>query len=317
MNIVVLDGHAANPGDLTWDELKSLGECQVHDRTPPGETVARARDAEIVLTNKTLLDGPTLAALPRLRYIGVLATGTNVVDDAAARERGIVVTNVPDYSTSSVAQLTVALLLELTHHTGHHAEAVRTGRWCRSADFSFWDRPLVELDGLTMGLVGFGKIGRAVAEVVRALGMKVLVHTRRSPALPPDGVEFVPLDELFTRSDVVSLHCPLTPETHRLINAERLARMKPTAFLLNASRGPVVDEAALAYALTTGRLAGAAVDVLSVEPPPPDNPLLTAQNCLITPHLAWATQAARRRLLQIATANVRAFLAGQPRNVVC
>ena len=316
MNIVVLDGHTANPGDLSWDELNSLGACQVHDRTPPGAVAARARDAEIVLTNKTVLDRPTLAGLPRLRYIGVLATGTNVVDVPAAREQGVVVTNVPDYSTPSVAQLTVALLLELTHHAGHHDRAVHAGRWSRSADFCFFDLPLIELSALTLGLVGFGRIGRAVAGVVRALGMNVLVHTRRPPVPPPDGLEFVPLDDLFTRSDVVSLHCPLTPETLRLVNAERLAQMKPTAFLLNTSRGPLVDEAALAAALNQGRLAAAAVDVLSAEPPAPDNPLLTARNCLITPHFAWATQAARRRLLSIATANVRAFLAGHPQNVV-
>lgn len=316
MKIVVLDGHTLNPGDLSWDELRALGECEIHPRTPPELVTARAAGAEVVLTNKVVLDAATLAALPALRYIGVLATGYNVVDTAAARARGVTVTNVPGYSTKSVAQLTFALLLELTHHVGHHAETVRAGRWSASPDFCYWDFPLVELDGRTLGVVGFGAIGREVARIAAAFGMRVLAHTRRPPNPPPSGVEFVPLEELFACADVVSLHCPLTPETKHLVNAERLARMKPGAFLLNTGRGPLVDEAALAAALNRGELAGAGLDVLSVEPPPPNHPLLTARNCVITPHLAWASEAARRRLLREVVANLRAFLAGSPRNVV-
>ena len=314
--IVVLDAHTANPGDLSWAALQALGACTIHDRTPPTQIVSRAHGAAIVLTNKTILDRPTLARLPHLRYIGVLATGYNVVDLAAARDLGIVVTNVPGYATPSVVQLTFALLLELTHHVGQHAQGVRDGRWSRSADFCYWDTPLVELDRLTLGLVGFGQIGRAVAEVAQAFGMKLLVHTPRPLPGSHDGLEAVSLEELLTRSDVVSLHCPLKPETQHLIDAPRLALMRPTAFLLNTGRGPLVDEAALAVALNSGRLAGAGLDVLSLEPPPPANPLLTAKNCLITPHLGWATQAARRRLIEVAVANVRAFVAGCPQHVV-
>lgn len=314
MRIVVLDGFALNPGDLAWSALEALGDCTVHDRTAADETLARARGAEALLTNKTVLNAATLEVLPQLRYAGVLATGYNVVDTDAARRRGVIVTNVPGYSTPSAAQATLALLLELTNGAGHHSRAVREGRWATSPDFCFWDRPLVELAGRTMGVVGFGAIGQAVAKIAQALGMTVLVHTRTER--PTADVRFVDMDTLFAQSDVVSLHCPLTPETQGLVNADRLARMKPTAFLLNTSRGPLIDEAALARALNEGRLAGAAVDVLSTEPPSADNPLLTAQNCLITPHIAWATQAARRRLLDTATDNLRAFLAGRPVNVV-
>lgn len=316
MNIVVLDGHTLNPGDLSWSALEALGACRVFDRTPPGETVARAADAEIALTNKTVLDRDTLARLPRLRYIGVLATGYNVVDLAAARERGIAVTNVPGYSTASVVQITFALLLELTHHVGAHADGVRAGRWSRSVDFCYWDSPLVELAGLTLGLVGFGNVGRGVAQAGTAFGMRVLAHTRTVPKSGVEGVSFTDLETVFRQSDIVSLHCPLTEATRQLINRERLAWMKPTAFLINTGRGPLVDEAALADALNAGRLAGAGLDVLSTEPPTADNPLLAARNCVITPHIGWATRAARERLMRIAVENVRAFLAGQPQNVV-
>lgn len=316
MNIVVLDGHTLNPGDLNWDGLRALGACAIHDRTPPAEVLARAAHAEIVLTNKTVLTREHLVALPKLRCLGVLATGTNVVDLAAARERGVTVTNVPAYATPSVAQLTFALLLELTLHVGHHAGSVRAGGWTRSRDFCYWERPLVELAGLTLGVVGFGGIARAVAAIADGFGMPVLVHTRRPPTPVPAGLGFVDLETLFRQSDVVSLHCPLTPETKHLVNAERLAWLKPTAFLLNTGRGPLVDEPALADALNQGRLAGAGLDVLSVEPPPADNPLLAAKNCLITPHLGWATGAARARLMRVAVENVRAFLAGTPQNVV-
>lgn len=315
MNICVLDGHTLNPGDLSWDELKQLGPCEIHDRTPPAETTSHAAQAEIVLTNKTALGRTEIGALPKLKYIGVLATGTNVVDLTAARERGIPVTNVPAYGTRSVAQATFALLLELTNRVGHHAHRVRNGAWTNATDWCFWDFPLVELDGLTLGLVGFGRIGAAVAEIAHAFGMNVIAHNS-SPKPAPPFVKFVDLETLFHTSDVVSLHCPLTPKTERLVNTERLARMKPTAFLLNTSRGPLVDEAALAAALDSGQLAGAAVDVLSNEPPPANNPLLRARNCIITPHNAWGTHAARARLLHVAVDNVRAFLAGKPMNVV-
>ena len=252
--------------------------------------------------------------MPKLKYIGVLATGVNVVDVAAARQRGILVTNVPAYSTPSVVQLTFALLLELTLHVGHHAQTVRDGRWCQSQDFCYWDYPLVELAGLTFGIVGYGRIGRSVATVARAFGMDVLAYNTSPKTDPP--TRFTDLESLLAASDVVSLHCPLTAANQGFINAERLALMKPTAYLLNTARGPLIDEQALADALNEGRLAGAGLDVLSQEPPLPDNPLLKAKNCLITPHLAWATYAARQRLMKTVVANVRAFLAGQPANVV-
>jgi glycerate dehydrogenase len=315
MNIVVLDGYALNPGDLSWDELQSLGPCAIYDRTLPAEVARRAAAADILVTNKTELTGGDMQNLPRLKYIGVLATGTNVVDLAAARARGIPVTNVPAYGTKSVAQMTFALLLELAHHTGHHARTVREGRWTRSTNWCYWDFPLTELAGLTLGVVGFGRIGEAVGELGVAFGMKVLAFDPTAKAAPPL-VRFVELDALFRESDIVSLHCPLTPQTAELVNAQRLALMKPTAFLLNTSRGPLVDERALADALNSGRIAGAAMDVLSKEPPSADNPLLTAKSCLITPHLAWATRAARSRLMKIAVENVRAFLQGRPQNVV-
>lgn len=316
MTITILDGHTLNPGDLSWQPLQVLGDCRIFDRTTPDQISARAGDAEIILTNKVILSREIIAALPKLRCIGVLATGYNVVDTVAARARGIPVTNVPDYSTRSVAQLTFALLLELTHAAGHHAQTVRAGRWSQSPDFCYWDQPLLELDGLAFGIVGFGRIGREVAKIAQAFGLRVLVHSRTVPSSLPPGVELVSLEELFTRADVVSLHCPLTPDTRNLVDARRLGLMKPSAFLLNTSRGPLVDEVALAEALNAGRIAGAGLDVLATEPPPATNPLLTARNCLITPHLAWASTAARRRLLQIAADNIRTFLAGSPQNVV-
>jgi glycerate dehydrogenase len=314
--IVVLDGHTLNPGDLRWEELQALGPCEIHDRTAPAEIVNRAADAQILITNKVALGREHLFALPKLRYVGVTATGYNIVDVAAARERGVTVTNVPAYGTRSVAQHTFALLLELTQHAGHHAQTVRDSRWVRSPDWSYWDQPLVELDGLTMGVVGYGRIGQAVAKLAEAFGMKIMASVSGSGRKPPSNVAVVDLDHLFSESDVVTLHCPLTPQTKHLVNATRLARMKPSAFLLNTSRGPLVDEAALADALNRGALAGAGLDVLAAEPPPADNPLLTAKNCVITPHIAWATRAARTRLMRAAVENVRAFLAGRPQNVV-
>ncbi|BCR05964.1 glycerate dehydrogenase [Desulfuromonas versatilis] len=320
MKIVVLDGYALNPGDLSWDGLQGLGELVVHERTPGEQLMARAAGAQVLLTNKTVLDRSAIEALPDLQYIGVLATGYNVVDVKAAGERGITVTNVPGYGTRSVAQMVFALLLEMTQQVGHHARLVRYGAWSRSPDFCFWDRPLVELDGLAMGVVGFGTIGRQVAQLARAFGMRVLVHTGhpekyRAQVADPQ-IEFVELERLFGESDVISLHCPLTPATEGLVNASRLASMKPGAFLINTGRGPLVDEAALAEALNREKIAGAGLDVLCGEPPPADNPLLSARNCFITPHIAWATRAARERLLLTAVENLQAYLDGQPQNRV-
>ncbi len=316
MNIVVLDGFTLNPGDLSWAALESLGACKIHDRTPPELTVERARGAEIVFTNKVVLGAAEFARLPGLRYIGVLATGYNVVDVKAARELGIVVTNIPTYGTRSVAQMTFALLLELAQRVGHHAETVRQGRWSQNKDFCYWDYPLVELADLTMGLVGLGRIGRSVAEVAQSFGMKVLAYDAAATSGELDGVTMTDLETLLRKSDVASLHCPLTDANRGFINAARLSLMRPTAFLINTARGPLVDEAALAAALNEGRIAGAGLDVLAVEPPLPDNPLLSARNCLITPHIAWATRAARARLLETAVANLRAFLGGRPENAV-
>jgi len=316
MHIVILDGHTANPGDVTWSELESLGACVVHPRTRPEDVVPRALDADVLITNKTVIDRAAIESLPRLRCICVLATGYNIVDVAAARDRGIPVCNVPEYSTPNVAQAVFALLLELTNRTGHHAEAVREGRWSTSADFCFWDGELVELAGLTLGIVGYGRIGSAVAAVGRALGMQVLGQRRTPPTVAGPDVAFVDLETLLRESDVVSLHCPLTPETRDLIDARSIALMKPTAFLINTARGPLVNEGDLAAALESGRLAGAGLDVLCVEPPPATNPLITARNCVITPHVAWATRNARRRLITATAANVRAFAAGRPQNVV-
>ena len=313
---VVLDGYTLNPGDLSWEPLTDLGRCEIYERTAPHEMLSRAAGAGAVLTNKVPLDREAIGQLPDLRYIGIIATGTNTVDLAAARERGIVVTNVPAYSTPSVAQMTFALLLELTQRVGHHAGSVRAGNWVKSKDFAYWDFPLVELAGLKMGLLGFGAIARNVTQAAQAFGMSVLTHRHsdRPPELP--GVAAVTLETLFRESDVLSVHCPLTPETRGLVNAERLAWMKPSAYVLNTSRGPIVNEPDLADALNMGRIAGAGLDVLSTEPPLADNPLLTAKNCFITPHIAWATRASRGRSLAMVVANLRAFLDGKPQNVV-
>jgi len=312
--IVVLDGYTLNPGDLSWDELKGLGDCIVHDRTAPDQLMERAKGAHVLLTNKVILDREAMESLSELACIGVQATGYNVVDVEAARDRGIVVTNVPAYSTDSVVQMTFALLLETVNAVGRHNQAVHAGEWSGREDFSFHISPLIELAGMTMGIVGYGAIGKAVAGVAEAFGMKILVHTR-TPA-EDDGIEYADLATVFAESDVVSLHCPLTPETEGLVNSDRLRRMKSTAVLINTSRGPVVDESALAVALNKGEIAGAAVDVLSVEPPPEDNPLLGARNCIITPHIAWATLAARKRLMDTVVGNVRAWMDGKSVNVV-
>jgi len=312
--IVILDAFTANPGDLNWNQLRALGDCEIHDRTPADQVTDRARDAEVILTNKVVVNAQTIRMLPKLKYIGVLATGYNVVDIEAAKQGGVVVTNVPAYSTASVAQATFALLLELTNAVGRHDRRVHEGGWVSAKDFCFWDGTLTELDGLTMGIVGFGTIGRAVAKIANAFGMKVLATTRTGTA--PDGVQTADLETLLSRSDVVSLHCPLTDATRHYINSERLARMKRSALLINTSRGPLIDEAALAVALNESLIAGAGLDVLSTEPPVADNPLLHAKNCVITPHVAWATQSALKRLVATAIDNVRAFLAGESRNVV-
>ena len=312
---MLLDGYVLNPGDLSWEELQALGPCEIYDRTPAEEVVARAGEAEIVLVNKVDLTRQVLAQLPRLKYVGVLATGYNCVDVDAAREQGILVANVPTYGTTSVSQMVLAHLLNLTQHVAAHAQSVAGGGWTRSKDWCYWEYPLVELAGLTMGIVGFGRIGQATARLARAFGMQVLAY-EISPIPPMDGVRQVDLESLFRESDAMSLHCPLTPETAQLVNAPRLALMKPTAYLINTSRGALVDEQALAEALREGRIAGAGLDVLSTEPPSADHPLLAAPNCHITPHIAWATRSARQRLLDIVVANIRGFLEGRPQNIV-
>ena len=312
MKIVVLDGYALNPGDLSWDELKTAGEVKIYDRTAQSETIERASGAQILLTNKTILMAEELDQLPDVKYIGVLATGYNVVDTEAARQKGIIVKNVPAYGTMSVAQHVFALIFEFSNYTGSLSEGVRNGRWSNSIDFCYWDKPLAELAGLTIGIIGFGRIGRAVAGIAEALGMKVIISER----IGVPGYENHSVEELLEHSDIVSLHCPLTPETKGIINSTRLKMMKSSALLVNTARGPLVVEKDLADALNDGRIAGAALDVLSVEPPPSDNPLLSAKNCIITPHVAWASFSARNRLMDIAVSNVRQYLSGNPVNVV-
>ena len=316
--LVVLDGHTLNPGDLDWGPLKALvDECDIHDRTDMEDIVDRAEGAELVLTNKTPVSVDTLVKLPDLKYIGVLATGFNIVDTSSAKSRGIPVTNIPSYGTQSVAQMTMALLLELTQHVGSHSNAVKNGEWVQCPDFCFWKHPLVELDKRTMGIIGYGRIGQQVANLARAFGMKILATKRASTKQEEhQDVSFTSLDELLQQSDVVSLHCPLTPETQFLINGKRLSQMKPSAFLLNTSRGPLVDERALADALMQGNIAGAGIDVVELEPPRSESLLYQAPNCYITPHIAWATQAARSRLFNTAVENVKCFLQGNPQNVV-
>ena len=317
MKIVVLDGYCMNPGDLSWDALREFGEVVVYDRTPAADAVARAHGADAVLMNKTPLPADTLARLPQLKFIGVLATGYNVVDIEAARGQGIIITNVPTYGTASVAQFVFALLLELCHNVRLHADAVRAGEWSRNADWSFWKSPLVELEGKTMGVVGFGRIGRSVGRIADAMGMRVIANDTYQGNLPAyHGFRWAALDELLRESDVVSLHSPLLPETQGMIHADTLALMKPSAFLINTSRGPLVVDQDLADALNAGRLAGAGLDVLSVEPPAETNPLLSARNCLVTPHIAWATREARARLMDAVAGNISAWISGNPRNVI-
>ena len=318
MKIVILDGHTANPGDLSWDGLREYGELEVYDRTAPTELLSRAEGAEVLLTNKVIIDAKTMAALPCLRYIGVLATGYNVVDIAEAHRRGIVVTNIPAYSTMSVAQMVMAHLLNITNQVALHAESVRRGEWQECPDFSFTKSPLIELDGLTLGIVGLGNTGSATARMAQAMGMQVMaVSSKTEEMLRPLGIRKASgYEQLFSEADVVSLHCPLTNETRHLVNRERLSLMKPTAILINTGRGPLLDEQAVADALTEGRLYAVGVDVLTEEPPRKGSPLITAPRCYITPHIAWASAAARRRLVSIATSNVAAFLSGEPQNSI-
>ena len=317
IRIVVLDGHALNPGDLSWEALRAIGDLQVFDRTADDQIVARAREAEIVLTTRTPLPAQILRQLKKTRYVGVMFTGYDVVDVKAARELNIVVTNIPTYGTASVAEFTFALLLELCRHAALHSDAIRAGEWSRSTDFSFWKTPQVELAGKTLGIIGLGRIGRRVAEIALAFELRVIAADEVRSSVPDwPNFRWYEVDELLPQADVVSLHCPLLPQTQGIINARSLALMKPNAFLINPSRGGLVVEQELADALNSGRLAGAAVDVLSSEPPTPDNPLLRAKNCIVTPHIAWATKEARTRLLNTAIANVRAFLEGHRANVV-
>lgn len=315
MRIVALDGFTLNPGDISWAPIQALGEFVTHDRTPSARVIERLRAAHVVLTNKVALDRTTIESLPDLHLIAVTATGYNIVDASAAKERGVVVCNVPEYGTPNVAQHVFALLLELTTHVGPHAQGVREGKWSASPDWCYWEFPLVELSGLTLGIIGYGRIGRAVANIARALGMNVLMN-RRTKMIDEAEARQVDLDTLVRESDVISLHCPLTPDNEKMVNRNFISRMKRTSFLINTARGGLINEAELAQALNDGRIAGAGLDVLTCEPPDPGNPLIGAKNCVITPHIAWATRPARERMMQITAKNIRAFQQGQPQNVV-
>lgn len=320
MKIVILDGYTENPGDLSWEGFERLGELTIYDRTPvqdKREIQNRIGSAEIVITNKTPLTREIIEACPQIRYIGALSTGYNVIDIEAAREQGIPVSNIPAYGTDAVAQFTFAMLLDICHHAAHHSQAVHEGRWSSCADFCFWDYPLMELSGKTMGIIGFGRIGRAVGRLANAFGMKVLAYApHKRPELETNTCRYTELDELFVKSDVISLHCPLFPETEGMINKESISRMKDGVILLNTGRGPLIVEQDLADALNRGKVYAAGLDVVSVEPIREDNPLLMAKNCLITPHIAWASKESRQRLMDTAVGNLEAFLAGRPVNVV-
>ena len=316
MKIVILDGYSANPGDLSWQPLEAIGELTVYDRTKPEETILRAKDADIILTNKVLVKRPEIEQLPKLRYIGVLATGYNVVDVEAAREHGIIVTNVPAYSTESVAQMVFSHLLTVTNRTEHYAIQNRAGRWTANPDFCYWDTPLTELAGKTFGIVGLGNIGQRVAAIANAFGMNVIAYTSKNADELPQYIGKRTLRELFAESDVLSLHCPLTPDTQHLVNRQTLALMKPTAILINTGRGPLINDQDVVDALNANCLRAFCADVLTEEPPKADNPLLKCENAFITPHIAWASNEARVRLIDVAINNVRAFVDGQPQNVV-
>lgn len=312
MKICILDGYSLNPGDLDWSPVERLGDVTLFDRTPADKIVERAADADIVLTNKVPFSADTLRQLPRLRFICVLATGYNIIDTEAAARQGVVVANIPAYSTMSVAQMAFAHILNITNHVASYAREVADGKWTNCPDFCFWDSALTELAGKTMGIVGLGNTGMATARIAVVMGMKVVAMTSKSADTLPEGITPAPLDDVLASADVVSLHCPLTPSTRHLINAASIAKMKPSAILINTGRGPLVDEQAVADALNGGRLAAFGADVLSQEPPRGDNPLLSARNCFLTPHIAWATLEARTRLMSTATENVRQFIAGEP-----
>ena len=316
MKIVVLDGYTENPGDLSWNGLESLGELTVYDRTQPDEIAARIRGAGAVYVNKVALDRETIFSAPDLKFIGVLATGYNVVDIAAARERGIAVCNIPTYGTAAVGQFAIAMLLEICHHVAHHSDAVHAGRWEQNADWCFWDYPLIELAGKTMGIIGFGRIGQTTGRIARALGMNVIAYDEYESGAGRALAEYTALDALFARSDVIALHCPLLPSTQRIINRENIAKMKDGVIILNNARGPLIVEQDLADALNSGKVYAAGLDVVSTEPIRGDNPLLKAKNCLITPHISWAPKESRQRLMEIAADNLRRFLEGSPVNVV-
>lgn len=319
MKVVVLDGFTLNPGDLSWDGIKQFGELTVFDRTPYNdkEIVNNIGDAEIVFTNKTPINRSVIDSCPNLNYIGVLATGFNIIDTEYAKQKDITVTNVPDYSSTAVAQFTLALLLEMCHHVGEHNNAVKNGDWVSSKDFSFWNYPLIELVGKTMGIVGFGKIGKATAKLALAFGLKIKVYNRTVYSeFENDHLRFVTLDELLSTADIISLHCPLTPETEKMINQKSIAQIKDGAMLINTSRGPLINEEDLVIALNNGKISAAALDVISSEPMEADNPLLKAKNCIITPHIAWAPKEARMRLMQTTIENLKAYLGGNPKNLV-
>lgn len=318
MKLVILDAYAENPGDLSWDWLGDIvDEYDIYDITPPEKVLERSKDADILVTNKTVLTADILSKLPKLRYISTLATGYNVIDTAYAREKGIAVSNIPAYSTDGVAQLVFAFILEMTNQVALHNESVKNGDWCKSEHFCYWKTPITEIAHKTLGIVGFGKIGSAVAQIANAFGMRVIAYSPNTRSYSGFGsVDFVSLNEVITQSDIISLHCPLTEETTGLVNYEFLSKMKKTALLINTSRGPVINEADLKRALDEGKIAGAGVDVLSVEPAKEDNPLLTCEKCLITPHIAWASFEARSRLMNIFKSNVEGFVSDKPVNVV-
>lgn len=317
MKIVILDGYTLNPGDLSWDGLKALGSCEFHDRTPPEKIVERSSGAQAILVNKVKITKDIISQLSQtLKYVGVLATGYDNVDVATCKSAGITVTNVPGYSTDSVAQLVFALMIELTHHVGEHNRLVQQGEWSRCPDFAFWKFPLIELSGKNLGIIGYGKIGKAVAKIAEAFGMKVLVHSRTKPADLASSIGFVSLDDLLGQSDFISLHCPLTDQARNMINEQSLAKMKKSAFLINTGRGALIDESALRVALEKETIAGAAIDVLSKEPPPIDHPLIGLPNCIVTPHFGWATREARERLMNVAVNNLKAFFSSKPVNIV-
>lgn len=316
MKIVILDGYTLNPGDLSWGELKKIGDLIIYDRTLPDQVIERAKGAEIILTNKAIVNKESIYGLPELKYIGVMATGYNVVNIESAKQHKILVTNAPSYSTASTAQHTFALILELTNRVGLHAESVKDGEWFQSPDFCFRKSPLTELDGKTLGIIGFGRIGRQVARIAQAFGLRIISFHKHPERDKMEGVKFTTVEEVFSQSDLISLHCPLTAENNEFVNNGLLSLMKSSAFLINTARGQLMNEKDLATFLNNGKIAGAALDVLSSEPPSMDNPLLDAKNCIITPHIAWSTKEARERLIQIVAENIKAYLNGKPQNIV-